>query len=169
MEDRATKEQTMLPKAFRTLILKTAHEILLASHLGVNKYRKGITSIRMSAYHPQSQGVLEQFHLMLKSIRAYCMENHREMDEGFPFVMFAEREARQESLGFTHFELVYGHAVRGPLKLMKERCLQGNPDQMNLLDYVTHFRNQISEVSKLARKHLELAQDGKALCSSKRI
>lgn len=71
--------------------------------------------------------------------------------------MFTARESRHESLGFNLFELVYGHSVRGTLKLIKERSLQDNPNQMNLLDYVRSFRNRITEVIKLVRKHLELA------------
>lgn len=71
-------------------------------------------------------------------------------------MMFSEREARQESLGFSTFELVYGQAVRGLLKLIKERGLQGNPYQMNLFDYVTRFIERILEVSKIAKSFLNL-------------
>jgi hypothetical protein len=39
----------------------------------------------------------------------------------------------QESLGFSPFELVFGHAVRGPLKLLKEKWLRvsGEDDNMS--------------------------------------
>ena len=30
------------------------------------------------------------------------------------------RESVQESLGFSPFELVFGHSLRGPLQLLKE-------------------------------------------------
>ncbi len=41
-----------------------------------------------------------------------------------PLVLFAVREAVQESLGFSPAELVFGHTVRGPLKMLKENiCL----------------------------------------------
>ena len=34
-------------------------------------------------------------------------------------LLFAVREAVQESLGFSPFELVFGRTVRGPLKVLK--------------------------------------------------
>ena len=42
----------------------------------------------------------------------------------------------QESLGFSPFELVFGHTVRGPLKLVKEKLLSGSSESINLLQYV---------------------------------
>ena len=35
-------------------------------------------------------------------------------------LLFAAREVTQESLGFSPAELVFGHTVRGPMKLLKE-------------------------------------------------
>ena len=82
----------------------------------------GIRHHTSTAYHPESQGALERFHQTLKSmIRTYCLSNEKEWDQGIPFLLFAVRDAKQESLGFSPFELVYGHTVRGPLKLLKEK------------------------------------------------
>lgn len=66
-----------------------------------------------SAYHPESQ---ERFHQTLKNmIRAYCFYNDgQDWDEGIHLLMFPARESIQESLGFSPFELVFGHSVRGP-------------------------------------------------------
>ena len=82
----------------------------------------GIRHHTSTAYHPESKGALERFHKILKSmIRTYCLSNEKEWDHGIPFLLFAVRDAKQESLGFSPFELVYGHTVRGPLKLLKEK------------------------------------------------
>lgn len=40
----------------------------------------------------------------------------KDWDDGIPLLMFAAREAVQESLGFSPAQLVFGHEVRGPLK-----------------------------------------------------
>ena len=40
-------------------------------------------------------------------------------DEGVHLLLCAVRESVQESLGFSPFELVFGHTVRGPFKLLK--------------------------------------------------
>lgn len=55
-----------------------------------------------SAYHPESQGVLERFHQSM--LRKFCTESNREWDEGLPLLLFAVRETVQESLGFSPAE-----------------------------------------------------------------
>ena len=75
----------------------------------------GIKQYRSSAYHPESQGALERFHQTLKNmIRSYCFDTEKDWDEGIHLLLFAVRESVQESLGFSPFELVFGHTVRGP-------------------------------------------------------
>ena len=84
----------------------------------------GIKQYRSSAYHPESQGALERFHQTLKNmIRSYCFDTEKDWDEGIHLLLFAVRESVQESLSFSPFELVFGHSVRGPLKLLKEKFL----------------------------------------------
>ena len=53
-------------------------------------------------------------------IRSYCFDTEKDWDEGIHLLLFAVRESVQESLGFSPFVLVFGHTVRGPLKLLKE-------------------------------------------------
>ncbi len=50
-------------------------------------------------------------------LRKYCSETGNEWDEGVPLLLFAIRETIQESLKFSLSELVFGHTVRGPLKV----------------------------------------------------
>ena len=83
----------------------------------------GIDQVFGSAYHPQSQGAVERFHQTLKSmIKSYIFDHEKDWDVGLPFLLFASRDSIQESLGFTPFELVFGHKVRGPLGLLKDKC-----------------------------------------------
>lgn len=35
-------------------------------------------------------------------------------------IFFAYRDTTQESIGFSPFELVYGHTVRGPMRILRE-------------------------------------------------
>jgi hypothetical protein len=115
--------------------------------------------MKSSAYHPQSQGALERFHCTLKNMmRTYCFENEKDWDEGIGMLMFAARESFQESLGFSPFELVFGHNVRGPLKVLKEHWLGDDPEDNNILDYVSKFRTRLVRTCELAREHLKAAQ-----------
>lgn len=113
-----------------------------------------------SAYHPQSQGALERFHQTLKNIlHVYCLNKQKDWDQGIPFLLFAARDAVQESLGFSPFELIFGHAVRGPLKLLKEKWLSisGENDE-NLLDYVCKFKERLTQAWNIARQNLKGSQ-----------
>ena len=104
------------------------------SELNIEQYKS-------SAYHPESQGALERFHQTLKNmIRTYCFQTEKHWDEGIHLLLFASRESVQESLGFSPFELVFGHSVRGPLKLMKEKLLSDEQVPTNLLRYVSDFK-----------------------------
>ena len=119
----------------------------------------GITQYKSSAYHPQSQGALERWHQTLKTMmRIYCFETEKDWDEGIHLLLFAARESVQESLGFSPFELVFGHTVRGPLKLLKEKLLSGNSEPINLLQYVSDFRTKLFRACQLARANLSSSQ-----------
>ena len=62
----------------------------------------GIEQYTSSAYHPESQGALERFHQTLKNmIRTYCLEFQKDWDEGVHLLLFAAREAVQETLGYV--------------------------------------------------------------------
>lgn len=83
-----------------------------------------ITHVTSSPYRPETQGALKRFHQTLKSMLSkYCVESGKDWDEGLPLLMFAVCETVQESLGFSPAELVFGHTVRGPLKMLKENWL----------------------------------------------
>ena len=119
----------------------------------------GIKQYRSSAYHPESQGALERFHQTLKNmIRSYCFDTEKDWDEGIHLLLFAVRESVQESLGFSPFELVFGHSVRGPLKLLKETFLSNDETPLNLLQYVSDFRNRLSRACEVARSNLKRSQ-----------
>ena len=119
----------------------------------------GIKQYRSSAYHPESQSALERFHQTFKNmIRSYCFDTEKDLDEGIRLLLFAVRESVQESLGFSPFELVFGHSVRGPLKLLKEKFLSNDETPLNLLQYVSDFRNRLSRAYEVARSNLKTSQ-----------
>uniref|UniRef100_H3BXP7 Gypsy retrotransposon integrase-like protein 1 n=1 Tax=Tetraodon nigroviridis TaxID=99883 RepID=H3BXP7_TETNG len=110
-----------------------------------------------SAYHPESQGVLERFHQTLKTmLRTYCLEFEKDWDEGVHLQMFAIREVVQESLGFSPSELVFAHTVRGPLNLLKEKWMCEESEQ-NILDYVSKFRFKLRRAGEIAQENLKSA------------
>ena len=79
-----------------------------------------IKQVKSSSYHPESQRALERLQTLENIIKTYCCETEKCWDKGLYLLLFAARESVQESLGFGPFKLVFGHTVRGPLKLLKE-------------------------------------------------
>ena len=114
-----------------------------------------------SAYHPQSQGALECFHQPLKSMmKKYCLETGKDWGEGLPFLLLAARETVQESTGFSPPELVFGHAVCGPLHLLREKFLSDTASpSANVLDYVSQFRERLHAAREAAHCLLGISQE----------
>ena len=118
----------------------------------------GVQQYKSSAYHPESQGAIECFHLTLKNmIRAYCFEYQNEWDQGIYTLLFAIREILLDSLWFSPFELVFGWIMRGPLKLLKESWLNEEPP-INLLDQVSDLRHRLTSAWELAQKNMKTVQ-----------
>ena len=91
-------------------------------------------------------------------IRSYCFDTEKDSDEGIHLLLFAVREFVQGSLGFSPFELVFGHTVRGPLKLLKEKFLSNDDSSLNLLQFVSDFKDRLSKACESARTNLMSAQ-----------
>ena len=122
-------------------------------------YELGINHYKSSAYHTQSQGALERWQQTLKTMRKiYCFETEKDWDEAIHLLLFAAQESVQESLGFSPFELVFGHTVEGPLKLLKEKLLSDSSKSINLLQYVSDFRTKLYRPCELARVNLSSSQ-----------
>ena len=120
----------------------------------------GIKQYKSSAYHPESHGALERFHQTMKTmIQSYCFDTEKDWDEGVHLLLFAVRESVQESLGFSPFELVFGHSVRGPLKLLKEKMMCSDAPPLNLLQYVTETKERLEKVCDLAKQNLKETQE----------
>ena len=85
-------------------------------------------------------------------IRTYCLDNEKDWDEGISLLLFAVKESIQQSLGFSPFELVFGHSVPGRLKLLKQNWLSENTESLNLLNYVSKFRNKLNRDCELTQQ-----------------
>ena len=64
----------------------------------------------------------------------------------------------QESTGFSPFELLYGHEVRGPLDVLREAWEPGSQEDESLISYVLHMREKTSEMTELVQQNLAGAQ-----------
>ena len=74
-----------------------------------------------SLYQPMSNGLCERWNGTLKTLlRRMSSEQPRDWDRYIEPLMFAYREAPQESTGFSPFELLYGRTVKGPMYVLRK-------------------------------------------------
>ncbi|XP_068240024.1 uncharacterized protein [Palaemon carinicauda] len=94
-----------------------------------------------------------------KIIQSDCGTNFTscEWDKEIPYALFAIRSTPNETLGFTPFQLIFGHCVRGPLDVVREHWEGETPD-MNVLDYLSNLQEKLHRAWTFARENLTKAQ-----------
>ena len=85
-----------------------------------------------------------------------CAERPKDWDRYLPALLFSYREAPQESLGFSPFELLYGRTVRGPLSILRELwSREHNKEEVKTTyQYVVDLRNRLEKTCQLAQDEL---------------
>ena len=100
-------------KAFLSLLLREVCEVL------------GVKKLNTTAYHPQTDGLVEQFNRTLTNMLAKQVErNGSDWDIQLPYVLFAYRSCIQESTQESPFFLVHGRDPRLPSVLDLEMPLK---------------------------------------------
>uniref|UniRef100_A0A8C5D858 Gypsy retrotransposon integrase-like protein 1 n=1 Tax=Gouania willdenowi TaxID=441366 RepID=A0A8C5D858_GOUWI len=134
---------------FMSTLLKQVYQLL------------GIRRLRTTPYHPQTDGLTERFNQTLKQmLRKFVNNTGTDWDQWLPYLLFAYREVPQASTGFSPFELLYGHEVRGPLSLLREiwEEQEGRGEPVNVVSYVVQMRERLERMSELAQAHMKKAQ-----------
>ncbi|XP_024117097.1 uncharacterized protein LOC112138718 [Oryzias melastigma] len=133
---------------FMSKLLKDVYQLL------------GIKSLRTTPYHPQTDGLTERFNQTLKQmLRKFTNDTGSDWDQWLSFLLFAYREVPQASTGFSPFELLFGHDVRGPLALFRETWDDGGSrEPVNVVSYVLKMRERLEKMSTLAQEHMVSSQ-----------
>ncbi|KAI2646716.1 Transposon Ty3-I Gag-Pol polyprotein [Labeo rohita] len=125
----------------------------------------GITAIRTTPYHPQTDCLVERFNQTLKNMLwKFVADTGRDWDKWLPFVFFAYREVPQASTGFSPFELLYGWQVQGPLDLLK-RSWEEKPaskmEEKGIVQYVLGMRDRLERYREQAKENLQEKQQAR--------
>ena len=76
----------------------------------------GISLIRSTAYHPQTDGQTEQVNAVLEDmLRACVLSSKGSWESWLPLVEFAYNNSYQESIKMAPLEALYGRKCRTPL------------------------------------------------------
>lgn len=116
-----------------------------------------VKQLTTTPYHPMCNGLVEKFNGTLKRmLRRMCSERPKDWDRYIPALLFAYREAPQESLGFSPFELLYGRTVRGPLSILKELWTGNGLDEevKTTYGYIVDLRDRLEATCEIAREEL---------------
>ncbi|XP_033099549.1 uncharacterized protein LOC117103147 [Anneissia japonica] len=112
-------------------------------------------------YHPSCNGLVERFNGTLKRmLMRMCEEKPQDWDRYLNPLLFAYREAPQESTRFSPFELLYGRTVRGPLCILKELWSGevGESETKTTYQYVLDLRERLEKTCDLAQQELTKSQ-----------
>ncbi|XP_068234180.1 uncharacterized protein [Palaemon carinicauda] len=155
-EDQINTEPSMLLLEEWT----TNEEVQIFAYSG--KYNLGNQESDGHSREPKtkkSQGALERFHQTLKdALTKYCQEHQTDWNEGLPFVLYAIRNIRQESLGYSPAELLYGKKVKGPLEILYDMWTDQSKE-VTLGDYAKNLQGKLESSRKFAHNNLSIAQD----------
>jgi len=120
-----------------------------------------IQHITSTPYHPQANGLVEKFNGTLKSmIKKLCLERPSDWDRYLEPALFAYRQVKQDSLGFSPFELLYSRTVRGPMTILRELWTKDMPNDevQSTYQYVFDLRNRMEQTCQLVEESLGNAQ-----------
>ena len=110
----------------------------------------GIKTVSTTAYHPQTDGLVERYIRTLVDMLSKKVEQSgKDWDKQLPYVLFAYRTSSQESTKASPFFLLYGHNP----KLPTTAALNPSMDRvtLNLADYQTEVAIRMSDAWESAK------------------
>ena len=133
----------------------TDQETNFTSQLLVELYNMlHVQPIRTTPFHPQTDGLVERF----KKEKTLVKEG-KDWDQLLPYLLFAYREVPQASTGFSPFEILYGHSVRGPLDILSESWQSSERSKESVMSHVLSMRLKLELMKDMAHTNLKSAQD----------
>lgn len=128
----------------------------------------GIHKVSTTAYHPQTDGLVERFHRTLTAMLAKTTgPGGLDWDDRLPYVLFAYRCSMQESTGESPFFMLYG---RDP-QLPTEQALSKPIDRcyLDADDYKSELVLNLSEAWERAQQNVRKAQKKQRKQHDKRV
>ncbi len=126
------------------VILTDQGSNFMSTTLNHLKSKLHMSSIRTSAYHPQSNGRLERFHLTLKVMLAKCIENRQDWPLALDLVLHFSRNTPNSRHGFTPHELLFLKPTPFILSTLKSIWTSSSQPSVNLPQFIEDLDNLLS-------------------------
>ena len=97
---------------------------------------------------------------IVQMLRKFVRDEPKKWDQYLPYLLFAYRETKQASTGFSPFELIYGHHVRGPLDVLREEWEEKKKGASeSVVSYLVNMRERLSKWTETAHQNLLASQE----------
>ena len=121
----------------------------------------GIHKTRTTAYHPQCDGQVERQNRTIQEIlSSFVAEHPADWDLFVDMATYAYNTSRNETTGFSPYELVFGREPRLPLEVDLGVPLK-NPSTQS--EYSQNVRQSIQSAQLIAQKNIKVAKNRQAL------
>ena len=139
------------------------------SQLFANLLKKlEIDKTRTTAFHPQSNSVIERMNRTLLNMLAKCIdEDQKNWSVKLPYVLMAYRSSVHESNGLTPHYLVFGHEISLPLDLIYRPPPGTTPFDVH--DWVSQKEDALRLAYELVRRNATNQQRRRNNLYNKRV
>ena len=115
-----------------------------------------IKHITTTPYRPQTNGMLERWHRVLKRLLSKLSTgDRRKWDDWLPYALFACRDTPHSATGFTPFELIFGREVRGPTAVLSQVWSARKKLPTSVVTYMTEAQEKLLLTANLAETRTE--------------
>lgn len=121
--------------------------------------RLGVHHIKCSPYRPQTNGMIERWHSVLKRMLGKLENTEAEWDKLLPLVLFAYRDTPHSATGYTPFQIVFGRNVRGPTSVLKATWSGEQPTSATAARYLFDVKQRMEVARELAGEKERLAKE----------
>ena len=115
--------------------------------------------VRSSPYHPQSNGMLERVHHVLKGTLEKLRQGDPQWDIWLPDVLMALRTVPHSATGFSPFELLFGREARTPLKALRETMSQPSKTPVSVLKYLSELTKKMEITQEIVKERDKQAKE----------
>ena len=121
----------------------------------------GITKVRTSPYHPESDGLVERLNrTLLSMLSKYVADKPSDWDQWLGLVVMAYRTAKHSSTGFSPFQLLYGRDSVTPADV--EFHLPTSSRTRNQAEYLQDLQSNLRVTRELMEENEAFAKSHQA-------